>query len=346
MKRITHFIPAVILLFLFAACQSNTTSEKAENTSVSDTAKTDTSQLARLRQEIRNDPNSSDPYYKRGLYYKDHGNLVAAIEDMKRALQIDSTVSVYHSELGELYYVKNEVDKARAELQKAINYDNQNTDALLGLAEINLVLQKYDKSMDLVNEALKIDEHLYKGYFLKGYIYKETGDTSKAISSFQTTVEVNPNYFPGFMELGVMNQNKDNGISLDYYNTALKLKPNDPEALTDKALYLQEHKAPRKAMGIYKKLLASDSSNTIAWYNTGYVYLGKLNMPDSALPYFEKACQLYPKYFEAFYNKGLCNEKLGHKKEAIADYKKSLQINPQYDLAAKGLERLIEGSDR
>ena len=49
---------------------------------------------------------------------------------------------------------------------------------------------------------LKIDETIAKGYFLKGMCYKESGDTTRAISSFQTACEQDNQYYDAYVETG------------------------------------------------------------------------------------------------------------------------------------------------
>jgi tetratricopeptide (TPR) repeat protein len=58
---------------------------------------------------------------------------------------------------------------------------------------------------------------------------------------------------------------------------------------------------------------------------------------EKALPYFEKAVIKDPKYAEAYFVIGYCNDKLGRYNEAIEAYKQAIRIRPDYAKAHYGL---------
>jgi tetratricopeptide (TPR) repeat protein len=48
------------------------------------------------------------------------------------------------------------------------------------------------EAINEINEVLKLEKSNPKAYYLKGVIYKESGDTSLAVSSFMTAIEQDP----------------------------------------------------------------------------------------------------------------------------------------------------------
>ena len=83
---------------------------------------------------------------------------------------------------------------------------------------------------------------------MKGFNLKEKGDTSAAIKTFQKAVENNPQYFEAFMQLGMLMQAQNNKLALNYFNNALKIKPNSEEALYGRGLWYQDHNDFNKAI--------------------------------------------------------------------------------------------------
>jgi Flp pilus assembly protein TadD len=59
--------------------------------------------------------------------------------------------------------------------------------------------------------------------------------------------------------------------------------------------------------------------------NVGYVAKGDSNQ---AVVDFTQAIQFGPSYVEAYNNRGLSNEVLGRRAEAIADFRKAQSIDP------------------
>jgi tetratricopeptide (TPR) repeat protein len=334
--RSNFFIVIICMVGLVAACDS----QKDTPESRIDQGK-QPDELEKLSNAIRENPNDGQAYYERALYWQNRKQFDKAEQDLRKALTADSTVSEFHRALGNIQYLKGEVSKGQESFNKAVELDPENTEALVGLAEINLMLRKYQKSLDLVNRALEVDERIHKGYFLKGFVYKETGDTTRAISSFQTAVEVKPDFYDGYIMLGMMHQRKGDSLALEYYKTASELKPQNSEPKINMALFHQDHGNPDRALKLYRELLEQDSTNALALFNSGYVHLVELNNYDSAHYYFDRAAQNQNEYFEAIYNRGYASELMGEEQKAIEDYRKTLDINPQYNKAAEGLNRLV-----
>ncbi|MGC4058538.1 MAG: hypothetical protein QM743_10540 [Chitinophagaceae bacterium] len=53
-----------------------------------------------------------------------------------------------------------------------------------------------------INTVLRRNPYSGEAYFLKEMVYKNLKDTNKALSSFQTSIQVDPQYQPSFLQLG------------------------------------------------------------------------------------------------------------------------------------------------
>jgi tetratricopeptide (TPR) repeat protein len=327
-----------IALLIFGGCDETSTPEK--NTESEKEIAAPLSKAEELTLEIRKSPKNAELYYQRSQAYVDDQMFLLALEDINRALKIDSVSSKFHSFKGEIHYFNAKPDKARDSFERAISLDPKNTDALLKLAEIQLLLRNYQDCFNRVNEALRINQQLYKGYFLKGYAYLELGDTSLAVSSIQTAVEINPRFYDGYMTLGDIHAMKGSNLAIEYYNSALESRPGDQEAMYNLGLYLQNSKRLEDAVIVYDRMIEVDENSVRAWYNRGYILLELQQKPAEAIPFFERAIEIAPQYIDAVYNLGLCYEDIGEIAEARKHYTKALEMNPQYDLAAYGMERL------
>lgn len=297
-------------------------------------------ELHAIEQRILADPRNAALYAERARWYALHGRAPDAIDDLKRALALDSTNASYRVEIGGLYYQRLDLKEAQDQFDLALKMAPDNTAAMLKSAEIQMVLRQYKRSMDLVNQALRADPNLAQAYFLKGWIHMETGDTALAISSFRTCVEQDPSHYKGFMQLGVLHARRHDPLALEYYDTAIELRPGEVEAWYNKGMYAQENGMDSLALACYDRMKVLDPANAMAWYNSGYVRLEHLNDPRAAIGEFSKAATLQAGSFKAFFNRGLAYEREGVLDSAAMDYQEALRIKPDYDLAARGLERL------
>ena len=68
------------------------------------------------------------------------------------------------------------------------------------------------------------------------------------------------------------------------------------------------------------------------YYNRGNIY-GKQGNLTQAISDYTKAIEVNPNYTEAYYNRGNTYEKQGNLTQAISDYTKAIEINPKYAAA-------------
>src|SRR5690606_18431857 len=143
----------------------------------------------------------------------------------------------------------------------------ENTEALLKLSELYFLVQDYQQAIDYVNKALKIDETIAKGYYIKGSIYRESGDTGRAISSLETATEQNNQYIDAFYDLGVIYSARRNPVAMDYYNTVLRLDPAHEAAGYAKAKFLQDFGKYDEAIALYGELVKQHPDCQHCYYN-------------------------------------------------------------------------------
>lgn len=193
-----------------------------------------------------------------------------------------------------------------------------------------------------MNAALRIDDQLHEAYWMKGKIYAETGEMDKAQSSFQTAVEVNPEFFDGFVTLGVFMAQQQNPMAEEYYQSAMELRPNSIEPIYNLAMYLQDSGRYDEAIALYNRILELDPENATASFNIGFIHLEYFGQYEEAIAWFSNAIDHLPYYHQAFYNRGLAQESLGRVDFAIDDYSQALKFKPDYTSAALAKGRALK----
>jgi tetratricopeptide (TPR) repeat protein len=337
------YILTVVVLLL--ACDSNTDDANTSGDSPSNEALVDAT-LAALNKAIIERPNDAQVFADRANYYREQNNFTLALDDFNRALKIDSLNSTLVYERGELYFAFQQFDLARADYEKCISISPTSTDCLLKLGEIQIHLRNYMRAIELINDALRENEQLPYAYYMKGRIYKETGDTLLAASSYQTAIEVSPDYYDAYIEIGLLYTAAKSDLAIEYFKTALEIRPKSVEAMYNLAYFYQitgskEKKRYQEAFALYDRILAEDPGNATSPYNKGFIHLEYLQNYDSAAFYFAEASKLYPGYYQAYYNRGLALESLGKTEEALKEYNRSLSIQPDFTPAAIAKGRVL-----
>ena len=324
---------AVPLLFLFA-CGNGTKPSDGQGVDPS------VHPLKAIEQRILQDPSDPGVFAERARYYQQIDSLELAVNDWKRAMALAPKDPQWPIALADLYYQKLRLDDADELLITAAELDTTRTEALLKRSELKLLLREYKEAMALANEALRKDQLNAQGYYLKGWIHMEVGDTALAISSYRTAVEQDPRFYEAFIALGLLHAAKHDPLALQYYNTAIELRPNSVEAWYDRGIYCQDHGQDSLALASYARIKEIAPNNALAFYNTGFILLEHQRRTKEARSEFARAITLLPTHAPSFYNRGLTYEIEQRMDSAVLDYQQALRLEPGFDLPAKGLSRL------
>ena len=300
-----------------------------------------TADLSELDDAIIQIPNAPDGYHQRAIWKVTQGDPQGAFEDWGLALKADSSFALGWENRVDMLYRMQNFDACLTELDNCVAYARGSTMCLLKRAEFNIHLKQFERAFDDLNEALRINDQLHEAYWMKGKIYASTGVPDKAISSYQTALEVNPNFFDGFISLGLYLAEQGNPLAEEFYRSAIELRPQSVEARYNLAIFLQEESRNEQALQLYREILTIDSTNATASFNQGFIYLEYLSAYDSAEYWFTQAIEHLPYYHQAFLNRGLARESLGDVTGALADYTEALKLKPDYTVAALAKERAL-----
>jgi tetratricopeptide (TPR) repeat protein len=297
-------------------------------------------ELAALNKKILDTPDDANLYNERAKIYLQFKQLEDAINDCKRAIRIDTTNAAFYLTEADIFFAANETRNAKEVLENVVRRFPENTDGLLKLGELFYFVKQYENAFAKINQALKVNENLAKAYYLKGNIYKEIGDTAKAISSLETAIEQDNKNYGAFLDLGLIYGGKRNPLAFEYYNNAIALNPTNTEALYAKAKLYQDMGQIKEAIDGYNKLLKINPNHEFSIYNLGAIEFGINKDPKKAVEYFTSAIAVNPKYAEAYYARGACYQELKDRDNASADYNMCLQLKPNYEPAVDGLNSL------
>jgi tetratricopeptide (TPR) repeat protein len=334
------FVLSLSLFFIFS-CKTEKNKNNDIEESMVDAA--GDSVLIAFNERIKKNPNDANVYHERALYYfEEKNNVDAALADMGRVFAVDTLTAKYFITLADLYLAKRMAGNVKASLNKAIEIDAKNVAAITKLAELNLYIKDYNACLKAADDVLKIDVHNPRAYFIKGIAFKELGDSTKAVSSFQTVIEQDPDYYNAYVELGLLYSSIKNPVALDYFNNALNINPKSIEVYYGIGMFAQETGNYNKAIEAYNTILKIDSTYNDAHFNLGYIHLVYLKDYPKAVLYYSNNIKFHPTNFEAYYMRGMSYQKMNDKQNAEADYRKALGIYPQYEPAALALGNLID----
>lgn len=292
--------------------------------------------LDQMTTDMMRNPDDPTVYFTRAKYLHDQEFYDEAIKDMAQAMKRDSTNIDYYHLLSDIYMDYYQSDKALNVMYKASLLEPDRIPTLLKLSETQFILKRYEPSVKTLNNVLKNDPQNAEAYFMLGMNFKEGGDIPRAINSFQTAIDFDPELIDGWLELGFILESQKDLRALDYYNGAVNVAPDNISALHSKAYFLQNHQKEDEAIEIYNRINQIDKDYKDAYLNKGILFLEKENL-DRAFEEFNILCNIQPTYHLGFYYRGIVNEMNKNIAAARADYQNSVNLKSDFQ---KGIDAL------
>ncbi len=331
------FLPFIgFLLIYFTACQ---TPSNPDELIAEHGAMTGLPAIDAITQDIKAKPNDPSLYMARCEAYSNEQMYKEAVKDAEHILRLDSTDWKSYRILAWCYLDNSESKKAVKTLEKGLELQPKNIKLLLVHSEILHILKQYDESLVSAENVLKQSPLNTEGWFMKGLVLKEMGDTVNAINCFQTAVEQDAEHFEAYLELGYLFYKLGDKRAVAYYQNALRIDSTNYLALSGLAQFYHQNILLEDAKKAYERLIYHHPQEVDGSYNYGLLFM-ELKDYEKAYHFFNVAVQYDPQFGEAYYYKGMALEKMGKLDEAIREYTNAKNNNDRFNLAAEALERL------
>ena len=158
-------------------------------------------------------------------------------------------------ERGKLYLLEKDYEKARQDLEKALELDPNRKDVYQYLGELELALGNKEKALEYLNKTSKEKDE--KFYFAMAQALFNVGKYEEALENINKAIELNKN-FPKAYELksDILKAMGRYEEALDAIETAAKLQPTDSKLFDKKALILfklseEEYKKQNYLKSVY-----------------------------------------------------------------------------------------------
>jgi tetratricopeptide (TPR) repeat protein len=330
----------IVVLSFFVACNSGDKKNSDVKTDTFTETNDTTQILNNLSDKIRENPRNHELFYKRAQIQYASNNIAEAVNDMEIALKLDSLNANYLNTLSEYYLSMGKSGKALDALLKCVKYHPNDRTAHYNLAQIYFYVEQYNDALSEINIIENQNKQNADTYFLKALIYKENGDNNTAIKNLRKTLEYNSEHWEAYNLLGLTYYEMDNPLAIEYFNTAVRLFPDNLEIGLNSAIILQKFEKINESIFQYKTVIEKFPESFNARFNLGYVYLVFTEDYNLAVEQFTAAIDIDSLSGEAYYNRAYAYELMGELDSATEDYYKSLEIIPNYDLAIEGLNSI------
>ncbi len=297
--------------------------------------------IGNISKQIKSNGKNPDLYFSRGSIFLQMHQLTLAAADLHKAIELDSTKVAYYLTFADVNIEANYVPLAMQYLRKAKKIAPTDRELSLKLAKTYLYLKEYDAVIGETNQVLGVDNNNAKCFLLQGIVYKEKGDTIKALSCFKQAADAEPDNYDVYMQLGLLNSFRNKKLAEKYLLNAVRIDSQRYEGNYALAMYYQNNKDFKKAIKQYKKMIVLNPQEAQTFYNLGCVYF-HLDSLEKAFSNFNIAVADAPTNADAHFMRGLCWELRKNKTEAAKDFQNALNLRSNFEDATNALKRVTE----
>ena len=138
----------------------------------------------------------------------------------------------------EFFYKNNNIVKAREICESLLEENKKDLNTINLLIDINIKIEKFDRALEYINKALKINSQNYKLFFKKGIVLFKLNKFEDALENSNKTINLNNNFAEAYNLKAVIYENLNNDKeALNNWDKAIKINPKYSEAYFNKANY-------------------------------------------------------------------------------------------------------------
>jgi tetratricopeptide (TPR) repeat protein len=270
-----------------------------------------------LKEILAIDPQSAEAHLLLGIAYRTIGSadfMGEAVAELRQALEIDPSYVPARLYLAHIYLDLGRFERAREEIQAALEKVPGNPQFLTLLGETERQLGNPRRSLEVLNQALEADQTMMQARYYLGLTLLDLKRSSEAIKELERVVQAGETRADVYLSLGAAyleSARIDEGLEI--LSKATRIEPTRPD------IRIQLARAYR-----LKGLLDKAESQ---------LALGVPQASSVASPFVQHR-QLE---FDLYMEQGLLRQQRGQLTAAEEAFKKVLQIDSDYGLANRAL---------
>jgi len=297
-----------------------------------------TKTISQLRAALLLDPSNSETLDRLARLLLAQRQIDDGIKVIEQAKQSQSLAPALLVLLGDAYVSKGEAGKAQESYQLALERQGENTDAVLGLAQVSQLKGDVAAASLYLAQARKMVATSPDTLYRFALVAMRAGLYEEANGTLLAAIKLKPNDPAYFLALGnTWIKKPDLAEAEQAFRRALQLQPDNPRTQMHLGYVLLEEKKYPEAREWLEKSLQRDKSVPETFY-----YLGQLaweqNDDDRAIQFLKKATEMDPSYSFAHAALGATYLRLKNYPAAQQELELSIKLNPNdakahYDLA-------------
>lgn len=286
--------------------------------------------------EVEGD-NQSSQFYIKGqgylLRYEQADNLDKAIHAFKQTVARNPDNAAGHAALGESYWRKYQmtedvayVEEAKSALTRAMEVDSTLVQVISTLGLINRGTGDYDQAITNFQQVITRDPNNDMAFRQLASTYIEKGELDKAEANFKVAIQLKPEYWKGYSDLGnfYLQYRGDIDKAIEMYRHVLEHAPENYIGLSRLgAIYIYQEKFEEGIRLLEQSMRIKETYFAASNLGVAYYYLENYS---EAIRWYTAAYELNAGSYRVLGNIASAHEAIGNQDLAVSYYKKAIDI--------------------
>ena len=197
-----------------------------------------------------------------------------------------------------------QLQQAELIYQQILQVNPENAEVLHLLGTIAHQVEKYDLSINLINQAIEIDPNQSSFFNNLGLTLQKRGRFEEAVQAYKQAIDLNSDSSESYYNLGItLNDQGKLEEAIQAYKNVIKINPNHLEACNSLGIAFKDLGRLEESVQAYQDAIRINSNHGPTHNNLGNVLRdqGKL---EEAIQAYQQAIEINPEFPEAHHNLG------------------------------------------
>ncbi len=288
-------------------------------------------QIAQLTQKLPNLPNRLASFFILANAHAELEEFDEAIKYCRQIIEMGSDPIEANLNLGLFCMNAGRKEEAISAYNAVLELDTEHSHAHNNLGTLYEQTGQTDRARASYTTAIGIDPGLAMALFNLARLQIGAGAIDSALLSYHRTIELDPEYVPAYNRISQIYQmSGDIEKAIATLEDLLKVRPELKEAQVEIKKLTMSMDQPKVSVQMPPRTDKSDKSTDPRYFYNQAVMLIQKQQYAEAIVDFKRAIQLKPDYLNAIIGLGAMYQNTGEYEQAIEEYKKALTLDPEH----------------
>lgn len=244
---------------------------------------------AHYRRALSEKPGLRQAAENLGILLEKSGDPAGAEEQYKNILRHWPTDAGARARIASLHLEGGDRERALELAREALLRDPKNLQAHQVVARVHLQRGELPVARLVASRAVGFDDKDPGANHLLGMVLEKMGERPAAIAHYRKAVQSSPGYLPSRVRLGELAlESRDWAAAAEQYDAVLRYRPDDADALLDKAIALRGLGQVDDAFAAYEKAQALSPDDPRPEYGLAVILHRHRDDPEAALVHYRR----------------------------------------------------------